>query len=136
MSTKPRKSDSTFVDEDDAPAWTDDQIARAVLADGGKVVRAAEGTLTRKAGRPRLAAPKQIVSLRLAPDLIEAYRATGAGWQKRMSDVLLVGAKVFSQKPQMVTAKKAAGQMLTTRPGKGGPRSAKRGRSAPRKSAS
>ena len=37
-------------DDEDTPEWTDDQLARAELAVGGKVVRPADGTLTR-AGR-------------------------------------------------------------------------------------
>lgn len=37
----------------DTPAWTDDQLDRAELAVRGKVVRPANGTLTR-AGRPPL----------------------------------------------------------------------------------
>jgi uncharacterized protein (DUF4415 family) len=39
-------------------------------------------------GRPRSPAPKQLVTLRLAPDLIAYYKATGRGWQTRMEDVL------------------------------------------------
>jgi hypothetical protein len=37
-------------DDEDTPAWTDDQLDRAELAVGGKVVRPADGTLT-QAGR-------------------------------------------------------------------------------------
>lgn len=88
MNAKPKKSDPAFVDPDDAPEWTDDQLDRAEFAIGGQVVRPAQGTLTKRAGRPRLASPKQVVSLRLEPAVIEAYKATGAGWQRRMGDVL------------------------------------------------
>lgn len=91
MKTKQAKPADTFVDPDDAPAWTKDQFERAEFAIGGEVIRPAQGTLTRKAGRPRVAAPKQIVSLRLEPEVIEAYRATGAGWQSRMGEVLKAG---------------------------------------------
>jgi uncharacterized protein (DUF4415 family) len=31
---------------------------------------------------------KQMVTLRLDPDVVEAFRATGAGWQRRMNDAL------------------------------------------------
>ena len=31
---------------------------------------------------------KQMVTLRLDPDVVEAFRATGAGWQGRMNDAL------------------------------------------------
>ena len=42
----------------------------------------------RKPGRPPVANPKQAVSLRLEPEVLEKFRATGAGWQRRMNDVL------------------------------------------------
>ncbi|MFE0752733.1 BrnA antitoxin family protein [Inquilinus sp. NPDC058860] len=31
---------------------------------------------------------KQMVTLRLDPDVVEAFRAKGAGWQRRMNDAL------------------------------------------------
>ncbi|HEV7253145.1 MAG TPA: BrnA antitoxin family protein [Mesorhizobium sp.] len=42
----------------------------------------------RKAGRPRLERPKKLVSLRLDPDVIEKFKATGRGWQSRINEVL------------------------------------------------
>jgi uncharacterized protein (DUF4415 family) len=39
-------------------------------------------------GRPRKAAPKQAVKLRLDPDVLAALRATGAGWQTRVNAML------------------------------------------------
>lgn len=44
--------------------------------------------IKRRRGRPRLENPKQAVSLRLEPDVLEKFRATGPGWQRRMNDVL------------------------------------------------
>jgi uncharacterized protein (DUF4415 family) len=41
-------------------------------------------------GRPRLASPKVLVSIRYDADVIERFRATGEGWQTRMNDVLRV----------------------------------------------
>lgn len=46
---------------------------------------------TVKIGRPH--SGKRVVSLRLDPDVIAKYRATGPGWQARMNDTLK-GAKV------------------------------------------
>ena len=37
---------------------------------------------------PGRAPARKLISLRIKPDVIEAYRATGAGWQGRMADVL------------------------------------------------
>lgn len=34
------------------------------------------------------AAIKKMVTLRLDPDVVEAFRATGTGWQRRMNDAL------------------------------------------------
>ncbi len=39
-------------------------------------------------GRPRAPAPKHLVSLRLDPDVVERFRATGPGWQSRINEVL------------------------------------------------
>ena len=32
---------------------------------------------------------KEVVTLRLSPEILQAFRATGKGWQTRMNDVLL-----------------------------------------------
>lgn len=74
--------------DEDTPEWTDDQLDRAELAVGGKVVRPANGTLTR-AGRPPLgAAAKRQVTLRLDPDVIDRFREGGPGWQGRINEAL------------------------------------------------
>ncbi|WP_132033795.1 BrnA antitoxin family protein [Aquabacter spiritensis] len=73
---------------DEAPEWTDEQLARAELAEGGKVIRPAQGTLTRPRGRPRVDSPKAQISVRLDTDVLAALRASGPGWQARMNDEL------------------------------------------------
>ena len=74
--------------DEDTPAWTDDQLDRADLAVGGKVVRSANGTLTR-AGRPPLGeAAKQQVTLRLDPDVLAKFREGGPVWQRRIDAAL------------------------------------------------
>ena len=79
---------SDWVDPDDAPILTAEIAARAEIRQGAKVIRPATGTLTRM-GRPPLGdAAKQQVTLRLDRDVVEAFRAGGAGWQSRMNDVL------------------------------------------------
>lgn len=42
----------------------------------------------RARGRPAVEAPKQVVSIRLDPDVIAKFKATGKGWQSRINDVL------------------------------------------------
>jgi uncharacterized protein (DUF4415 family) len=39
-------------------------------------------------GRPKLANKKQLVSTRYSPEVIDYFRASGAGWQARMDAVL------------------------------------------------
>ena len=75
------------LDDDDLPEWTDDQFDRARFSVAGKVVREAQGTLTR-VGRPLADNPKKQISLRLDPDVIEGFRATGKGWQSRVNKAL------------------------------------------------
>ena len=55
---------------EDIPELTDEMLARAVV---------------RKAGRPRSASPRQMISLRLPPEVIARWKATGPGWQTRMA---------------------------------------------------
>jgi uncharacterized protein (DUF4415 family) len=39
-------------------------------------------------GRPKLANPKQHVSLRLDPEVLAGFKAQGPGWQGKINDVL------------------------------------------------
>ena len=75
-------------DPDDAPVLTRDFFERAEIRAGGKLVRPAAGTLTRM-GRPPIGAePKTQVTLRIDRDVVEQFRAAGAGWQSRMNAAL------------------------------------------------
>lgn len=58
------------------PELTDDMLARAVV---------------NKGGRPRAENPRQLISLRLPPEVIERWRSTGPGWQSRMAERLAKG---------------------------------------------
>jgi uncharacterized protein (DUF4415 family) len=42
----------------------------------------------KKGGRPRTDTPKVFTGIRLDADVLEAFRATGKGWQTRMNDAL------------------------------------------------
>ncbi len=77
-------TEEPWTDPDDAPEWTEDHFRYAQLSVGGKVVREAVGTWTRP-GRPRIDNPKQQVTLRLDPDVLEKFRASGKGWQSRIN---------------------------------------------------
>jgi uncharacterized protein (DUF4415 family) len=77
--------------DDDNPEWTEGDFARArsaaevlppeVLAAFGK------GKRGRPVGWTKPNAKKSI-TLRLDPDVIEGWRASGPGWQRRMNDAL------------------------------------------------
>lgn len=58
------------------PELTADMLARAIV---------------KKGGRPKLENPRQMISLRLPPDVIERWKATGPGWQTRMAEKLAKG---------------------------------------------
>ena len=49
---------------------------------------AADMLRPKKGGRPRTASPKVFTGIRLDADVLEAFRATGKGWQTRINDVL------------------------------------------------
>lgn len=79
MNAKQKNSAPTSPDDDSLPEITDDWIAEADLHHGSKLVRR---------GRPKLANPRQLLSLRLPPQVIARWKATGPGWQTRMAEVL------------------------------------------------
>ena len=55
---------------EELPELTDEMFAQAVF---------------KKAGRPKSTHPKQMISLRLPPEVIDRWKATGPGWQTRMA---------------------------------------------------
>lgn len=86
----PRKGSGSsrgWTDPDDAPEWSAEVADRAALWDGDRLLKPAQGTLTRR-GRPKLDNPKRQVTLRLDSDVIDRFRETGPGWQSRINDAL------------------------------------------------
>lgn len=76
--------------DDDNPEWTADALACArpaseVLPEifGAQVAK----TMLKPRGK-QVAPTKQAVTVRYSPDVLDAFRATGAGWQVRMNDAL------------------------------------------------
>ena len=61
MTERLRDSAGNWIDPDDAPEWPDEVWDRAEFAIGGKIIRPATGTLTKR-GRPPVGdAPKQLL---------------------------------------------------------------------------
>ncbi|HXA40961.1 MAG TPA: BrnA antitoxin family protein [Phenylobacterium sp.] len=81
-----------WIDPDDAPELTDDFFDRAELREGDRVLRPADGALTRR-GRPRLDNPKRQVTLRLDGDILDRLRQSGPGWQSRVNEILRKAVK-------------------------------------------
>ena len=79
MNAKRKNSAPSSPESDVIPEITDAWIAGADLHDGDKLVRR---------GRPKLANPRQLLSLRLPPQIIARWKATGPGWQTRMAEAL------------------------------------------------
>lgn len=99
MIEKERDMKLGLTDEDEPVEWTDEMFDRAQISVGGVVIREATGTLTRR-GRPPLGdAPKQQVTLRLPRNVIEHFKAGGAGWQTRIGEVLARHAGKAGRKP-------------------------------------
>jgi uncharacterized protein (DUF4415 family) len=78
MNAKRKKSVPSSKD-DDLPEITEEWIAGADLYHGKKLVRR---------GRPPTGNPRKLLSLRLQPQVIEKWKASGPGWQTRMAKVL------------------------------------------------
>lgn len=57
---------------EDIPELTDEWFDKAELATGGTVVRPAK-----RPGRPKSDTAKKLIALRLDPDIVERFRATG-----------------------------------------------------------
>jgi uncharacterized protein (DUF4415 family) len=71
------------------PEWTKEDFERARPA--SEVLPALVGNPAweaRRRGRPRVAHPKMMVSMRLDQDVIAALKATGPGWQSRVNAAL------------------------------------------------
>ena len=74
-----QKSSPHILHDPDLPEITDNWIAGADLYHGEKLVRR---------GRPKLENPRQLLSLRLPPQIIDRWKASGPGWQTRMAEAL------------------------------------------------
>jgi len=58
---------------EELPELTEEMLARAKI---------------NKGGRPVSKNPRKLISLRLPADVIDRWKATGAGWQTRMAEKL------------------------------------------------
>ncbi|MGZ8362668.1 MAG: BrnA antitoxin family protein [Caulobacteraceae bacterium] len=77
------------IDDEDNPEWTAEDFARAQGPETlpPEVLAAFPRTLARLRGQQKTPTKKP-VSLRLSPEVVEHFRATGPGWQTRIDETL------------------------------------------------
>ncbi len=87
MNANSHATPTEWIDADDAPELTDEFFERADEYVGDKLVRR---------GRPRTDSPKVALTVRYDAEVVEAFKATGKGWQTRMNAALKDWLKTHS----------------------------------------
>ena len=78
MSKKSKNMKEEWVDPDDAPEADEEWFKNAHVYIGDTLIK-------RGVGRPPIKNAKEMLSLRLDSDVLEKLRASGKGWQTRLS---------------------------------------------------
>ncbi|HEX7710075.1 MAG TPA: BrnA antitoxin family protein [Sphingomonadaceae bacterium] len=89
MSDSRMSNEKPVVFDDDNPEWTEEDFRRArPISDFPELAAAfAKARRGRPIGSTKPHAKKSL-TLRLDPDVIEGWRASGPGWQTRMNEAL------------------------------------------------
>jgi len=87
-----KEGDAIPYEPEDGPYDPNDaEAARAFFAQADLIRK---GKVVRRGKRgPQKAPTKRLVSLRLSPEVVEHFKATGRGWQTRIDGVLLESVK-------------------------------------------
>ncbi|MBW9087976.1 BrnA antitoxin family protein [Rhizobium wenxiniae] len=85
---------SSILSDPDNPELTEEQLSQGRPFREALPDLAASIDRARKRGRPPVDNPRQQISVRLDPDIIAHYKATGKGWQSRLNDDLRKAAKL------------------------------------------
>ncbi|WP_372826928.1 BrnA antitoxin family protein [Polaromonas sp.] len=100
MNAKSQNSPKPWVDPEDAPELTDDFFEQGDWKIGEQPVSAQEGSAAlSKAlsiGRPKADITKLSLTVRYDAEVVEAFKATGKGWQTRMNAALRDWLKTHS----------------------------------------
>jgi uncharacterized protein (DUF4415 family) len=92
MNVRSKSSEKPWVDPDDAPELTDEFFEKAAPMIDGQPVLKAEAVsaivAALKRGRPRASAHKVALTVRYDEEVVEAFKASGPGWQTRMNAAL------------------------------------------------
>jgi uncharacterized protein (DUF4415 family) len=70
----------------DNPEWTKEKFERSLAFD--ELPPALQRALKRGKRGPQKAPTKELISVRLSPDVLSALRATGDGWQSLIDETL------------------------------------------------
>ncbi|AJC18848.2 BrnA antitoxin family protein [Pandoraea sputorum] len=89
--TEDAKIKKQSAQDSENPEWTKKRFAKAKPA--SKVLHEIVGEeaaekLLRPRGRPRSEHPKERINIRLSPEVLEYFKASGNGWQTRIDAVL------------------------------------------------
>jgi len=94
--TSRKKRLARVTDRDEVPEMTKADFRHAVPL--REAMPDVADAFKRGRGRPKSESPKERVSLRLPPEILAAYRATGEGWQGRIERTLKAGARRLPMK--------------------------------------
>lgn len=88
--------DDDIIFDEDNPEWTPERWKNALAVDElpselrAKILEAFPNTKVRG---PQKTPTKEAVSIRLSPEVLNHYRATGKGWQTRIDEALKAAIK-------------------------------------------
>ena len=94
MNVKSPNTPTVWVDPDDAPELTDEFFDKATPMIADHVVTHEEYAATVRRGRP--SQNKTSTTVRFDAEVLNAFRATGKGWQTRMNNALRDWLKTHS----------------------------------------
>lgn len=81
-------TEKPIVFDDDNPEWTEEDFARAKGPEALSAAELAAFPRTQaRMGRPK-SSTKELVSLRIDREILERFKAGGAGWQTRINEAL------------------------------------------------
>lgn len=75
---------------DEVPEMSAEWFERAEVRNGDRVIRR---------GRPKSAAPKEHINIRLSARVVEYFKSTGPGWQSRIDAALLEWVEARRRRP-------------------------------------
>lgn len=79
MSVNKPSTGTAWVDPDDAPELTEAFFEEADQYLGERLI---------KRGRPKADSVRERITIRLSPEVLQRFRASGPGWQTRMNAAL------------------------------------------------